>query len=136
MGLHCSGATSPAPPVSVLVVDDEHDTADSFAVLLRLSGYDVRAVYDGPGAIGQLNGWQPAVVLLDIKMAGCDGVTLREQICRAAIRRPRFIAVTGLGTRPELEQVEAAGFDHVLLKPVAPDDLLAILSSAAPPPGR
>jgi len=119
--------TAPACPLSVLVVDDDKDTADTCALLLCLNGYDVRATYDGPQALAQLNGWEPAAVLLDIMLPGCDGIELREQICRAAKRRPTMIAVTGLGTRDDLEQVRAAGFDRVLLKPVDPEELLTIL---------
>jgi CheY-like chemotaxis protein len=119
------------------VVDDDHDTADSFAMLLRLNGHDVRAAYNGTQALAQLNGWQPAAVLLDIRMTGCDGITLRERLCREMPERPTMIAVTGIGTRDDLEPVRAAGFDHVLLKPVDPDELLAVLrASCALPPLR
>jgi CheY-like chemotaxis protein len=119
--------TAAVRPLSVLVVDDHRDTADSFAMLLRLNGHDVRAAYDGAQALAQLNGWQPAVVLLDIKMNGCDGIALRERLCREMPERPAMIAVTGIGTRDGLEQVRAAGFDHVLLKPVDLEELLMIL---------
>jgi DNA-binding response OmpR family regulator len=119
--------TAPARPLPILVVDDDRDTADSCAMLLRIAGHDPRTAYDGRGALAQLNGWQPAAVLLDIKLPGCDGMRLRERLCRAAKRRPTMIAVTGLGTRDNLEQVRAAGFDHVLLKPADPDELLTIL---------
>jgi two-component system, OmpR family, response regulator len=121
---------APARPLPVLIVDDCRDTADSFAMLLRLSGYDVRTAYDGTQALAQINGWQPAAVLMDIMLPGCSGIELRERICREAVNRPRLIAVTGLGTRDDLEQVKAAGFDHVLLKPVDPDDLLAVLRAS------
>src|SRR5687767_623061 len=116
--------TAPARPLSVLVVDDDQDTADSCALLLCLNGHDARAAYDGAGALEQLDGWQPAAVLMDIMLPGCDGIELRKRLCREMPQRPRLIAVTGLGTRDDLEQVKAAGFDHVLLKPVEPDELL------------
>jgi two-component system, OmpR family, response regulator len=112
---------------SVLVVDDHADTADSLSLFLRLNGYDVRAAYDGPSALAQVDGWQPAVVLMDIMLPGCDGIELAERLCQEMPTRPRILAVTGLGTRENLERVRAAGFDHVLLKPVDPDQLLAVL---------
>ena len=63
----------------------------------------------------------------DVSVIGCDGIELREHVCRATVKRPRFIAVTGIGTRDDLEPVRAAGFDHVLLKPVEPGELLTVL---------
>jgi two-component system, OmpR family, response regulator len=115
--------------LSVLVVDDDHDTADSCALLLRMSGHDARVAYDATQAMAQLAGWAPAAVLMDIMLPGCNGMELREQICRSTVNRPRSIAVTGIGTRHDLEPVLAAGFDHVLLKPVDLEELGTILGA-------
>jgi DNA-binding response OmpR family regulator len=121
---------APARPLSVLVVDDDRDTADSFAVLLRMAGHDARAAYDARKALALLGRhWRPDAVLLDIRLPGCDGLVLRQQICRAVVHPPRLIAVTGLGTRDDLDRVRSAGFDHVLLKPVDPDELLTVLGA-------
>jgi CheY-like chemotaxis protein len=117
----------PARPLSVLVVDDDEDTADSYALLLCLNGHDARAAYDGTQAMEQLRGWQPSAALLDIMLPGCDGVALRERLCREMPKRPRVIAVTGLTAPDGLERVRAAGFDRVLVKPVDPDELLRVL---------
>jgi two-component system, OmpR family, response regulator len=125
--------TPAARSLPILVVDDHRDTADTFAVLLRMASHDARAAYDGPAALAQLNGWQPAVVLMDIMLPGCDGIKLRERLCREAKQRPTMIAVTGLGTQDDLERVKAAGFDHVLLKPVDSDELLAVLQNRTGP---
>jgi CheY-like chemotaxis protein len=93
--------TARVRPLTVLVVDDDRDTADSFAVLLRLHGHDARAAYDGPGALAQLSGWEPAAALMDIMLPGCDGIELRERLCREMPNRTVMIAVTGLGTRDD-----------------------------------
>jgi DNA-binding response OmpR family regulator len=125
--------TAPARALPVLVVDDDPDTADSCALLLCLNGHDARAAYDGPGALAHLNGWQPAVVFLDIRLPRCSGIELRRRLCREAGQRPTIIAVTGVGTRDDLDQVRAAGFDQVLLKPVDPEELLTILQAIGRP---
>jgi signal transduction histidine kinase len=44
-------ATENAPPLRILVVDDNHDSADSLGMLLKLLGNDVRIVNDGLAAV-------------------------------------------------------------------------------------
>ncbi len=54
------------PSLRVLVVDDNVDTAESLAMLLRRSGHDVRTAHDGPTALEAALDYRPNVVLLDI----------------------------------------------------------------------
>lgn len=77
-------------PVSrrVLVVDDNRDAAESLAMLLRVLGHEVRAVYDGPAALAAAE--QPLdVVLLDLGMPGMSGYEVA--------RRLRVTAPAGAG---------------------------------------
>ena len=86
------------PPRGILVVDDDHDAADSLALLLTLLGHEVRTAYDGPAALRAAHGRLPRFVLLDIGLPGMDGYEvarrLREQPGRDAVR---VIALTGYG---------------------------------------
>ena len=109
------------PPHRVLVADDDHDTADSTADLLRFDGYEVRAVYDGRQALETARTFRPHVVILDINMPVMDGyeaaTALRKESSDLELV---LIAHTSL-TRPEdMERVKRAGFDHYVSKPPAP----------------
>jgi len=125
----------PAPPAGgalrILVVDDNHDTADSVALLLRRAGYSVRVTYDGPAALRVFEQFVPDVVLLDIGLPGMTGFELVATMrARQGDRRLRVLAVTGYGQESDRERSRQAGFDTHLVKPVAPEVLLRELSSS------
>ena len=60
-------------PLRILVADDNRDAADTAAILLRLSGYDVQTAYGGAEAIGLARAFDPDVAILDINMPSVDG---------------------------------------------------------------
>ena len=113
----------------ILVVDDNHDVADSLGMLLQLLGYDVRIVHDGPLALATISSYRPAVVLLDIGMPGMDGY----EVARQVRKQPEFkdlplIALTGWGQEEDRRRTKEAGFNHHLVKPVDTDILERILA--------
>lgn len=57
----------------VLCVDDNHDIADSEAMLLGLYGFEARACYDGPHALVEAKVFCPDAYLVDLNMPGMDG---------------------------------------------------------------
>jgi two-component system CheB/CheR fusion protein len=113
----------------VLVVDDNVDTAESLAMLLRLKGHDVQVAYDGPAALDAARAFHPEAVLLDIGLPGLDGYQVAARLRRR--RRTAgslLVALTGYGQEDDQRRAEHAGFDHHLTKPVDPQviyDLLA-----------
>jgi CheY-like chemotaxis protein len=61
-------------PFCILVVDDDHDAADSLVMLLRKWGYEnCHAVYSGEEALQKAWASRPAVMLVDLAMPGRRG---------------------------------------------------------------
>jgi signal transduction histidine kinase len=117
-------------PRRVLVVDDNHDAADSLGILLKFLGADVHIVYDGQSALEAIRSYRPAVVLLDIGMPGVDGHEVARQVRQEkTFKDVSLVALTGWGQEEDRRRSKAAGFDHHLVKPVAPDVLLALLDN-------
>jgi CheY-like chemotaxis protein len=117
-----------------LVVDDDPDTADITAVLLRAWGFDARALHAAPDALDAARARPPAIVLLDLGMPRVDGCEFARRFralpgCGAAA----LVAVTGHSTAPFRALARAAGVDHYLLKPADPDQLRELLVRLAPP---
>jgi PAS domain S-box-containing protein len=115
----------------VLIVDDNVDTAESLAMLLRFYGHEVWAAHTGPKALEVARAEQPDVVLLDIGLPGMDGYEvarlLRQQ---EELGDMRLVAMTGYGQEKDRQRSDATGFDYHLVKPVDPaklQDLLAEL---------
>ena len=122
---------APPVPVSVLVVDDKKDVADSLAQYLRAAaGHQVRVAYDGARAIRMAAAAVPDVVVCDIAMPGLPGLRVAEALGRLE-PRPLLIAVTAFsGLCPEAAAREA-GFDHYLTKPAGPVAVEALIQTRA-----
>ena len=103
----------------VLIVDDNRDTAEGLARILRHRGHAVEAVYEGCSAIEAARRLKPEAVLLDLGLPGMDGYELIAQLrgepeCAWA----RFIAISGYGQEDDRRRTMEAGFHHHLVKPV------------------
>jgi CheY-like chemotaxis protein/two-component sensor histidine kinase len=103
----------------VLVVDDNIDSADSIAMLLQMSGHDVRVAYSGQDALDMAAEYQPDIVLLDIGLPGMDGYEVARRVrAQPQLEKVKLIAVTGYGQEADRRQSQEAGFDYHLVKPV------------------
>jgi PAS domain S-box-containing protein len=124
-----NGARFRLPPHRILVVDDNEDSAETMARLLELSGNQVRCAGDGLAALEAIDRFDPEIVLLDIGLPKMNGY----EVCRAirrnrSIRQPIVVALTGWGQENDREESKAAGFDHHLVKPVAFEALLELMT--------
>ena len=115
---------------AVLVIDDEHDTRESLRIILEAAGYSVRTARDGREGLRLHEADPPDVVITDIFMPVTDGLETIKAI-RSRFPRTRIIAVSGGGTALRnpayLETANIAGAHATLVKPVDPEELLAVL---------
>jgi PAS domain S-box-containing protein len=118
----------------ILVVDDNRDSVDSMAMLLRAIGHEVETAHDGAGALERAPQYLPEYVLLDIGLPGMSGYTVAQRLrALPALREVKLIAMTGYGQEDDRRRSREAGFDHHLVKPVDFGTLCAILSADARP---
>ncbi len=116
----------------VLVVDDNVDSAETLAKLLRRSGHEVRTAYSGPAAPVAAGEQLPDVVLLDIGLPGLDGYEVARRLRQdARLKDVRLVAMTGYGQESDLQLAREAGFDQHAVKPVNFPKVLELL--ATPP---
>lgn len=113
---------------SILIVDDNRDSADSLSMLLELTGNKTYLAHDGVEAIEAVEKYHPQVVLLDIGLPKLDG----HAVCRRIREKPWgkdivIIALTGWGQEGDRRKSQEAGFDGHLVKPVDYDELLELL---------
>jgi PAS domain S-box-containing protein len=123
-----------AASLRVLVVDDNDTNRTILREQLVPVGLLVTSVGDGPAALDALHqavqrGEPFAVAILDRHMPGMDGLALARKISAdAALARMPMVLLTSLGEE-DRRDVQAAGFQHVLTKPVRQSQLLAMLST-------
>ena len=121
-------------PVRILVVEDNHDAADSLRLLLGLYGCEVAVAYSGTEGVKAAGQYQPDVVLCDIGLPGLDGYRVARKLRdNPATARARLIAVTAYGQDGDRRRSHEAGFEHHLVKPVEPDALVRVLNLAGLP---
>ncbi len=118
--------------LSLLLVDDNADGAESLAVLLRFMGHKVDLAYDGPAALAAAVTSRPHAVILDIGLPGMNGYEVARHLRdRPETRDLLLIALTGYGRDEDRQKSNDAGFDHHLVKPVELDVLRQLLERVA-----
>ncbi len=124
------GRGSAQRALRVLVADDDRDSVLTLMMLLRDEGHEVRGVYSGRQVMGHVLDFDPDVVLLDIAMPELSGWEVARTIrARRGADRPVLIGISGeykQGSDKVLAQI--LGFNHYLVKPYAPAELLALLA--------
>jgi CheY-like chemotaxis protein len=119
--------------LKIMVVDDNVDAAEMLEIMLDAVGHQVIAEHNATDAIlrahesGELD-----VAILDIGLPDLDGYELARRL-RADSRSAGMVlvALTGYGQASDRAKGIAAGFDHYLVKPVAPSTLINLMSEIA-----
>jgi signal transduction histidine kinase len=119
-------------PCRILVADDNRDSADSLALLLRLMGHTVVTAHDGLDAVETAKTSRFDVVLLDIGMPRLNGYEAARRIRERDRNGLRLAALTGWGQEDDRRRTEKAGFDAHLVKPVDVAELTKLLAEWAP----
>jgi DNA-binding response OmpR family regulator len=115
-------------PKTIIVVEDEPDTAEMFAEMMRLSGYDVYKTYGGASAIKMIAEEKPDAVVLDLMMPGLD--VLRFMRNNPGLDRIPVIIVSAKGLIADVREGLDAGAAVYLTKPVAFLDLKVAVDNA------
>ncbi|MFP3868391.1 MAG: sigma-54-dependent transcriptional regulator [Desulfobacteraceae bacterium] len=113
----------------ILVVDDESVVRTGIAQVLSKQGLEVTTAADGKQALESIAAATPAVVLLDIKMPGPDGVEVLK-IIRQEYPRIQVIMITGY---PDIEvavECMKLGAVDYLVKPFRIDELESLVNKA------
>ena len=117
----------------VLVVDDNADSADSLALLLKILGHDVLVANDGESALARAGAFGPSVAILDIGMPGMNGFDLARRLRnQPRIAATTLVAFSGYGQESDRKLSKEAGFDHHLAKPATLEQVESILAIANP----
>jgi CheY-like chemotaxis protein len=110
------------PDVSVVVVDDEPDAADMFAMRLEADN-DVTAVYGGEEALEVID-HTTDIVLLDRRMPGLSGDEVLDTI-REREYGCRVVMVTAV--EPDLDIVDMR-FEDYITKPVDKETMREVVN--------
>jgi DNA-binding response OmpR family regulator len=117
------------PQAAILLVDDDPISLRVLESILAEAGYRVTAVRNSVAAITLLDQQAFDLVLSDIWMAEADGI----EVLHAARSRPQppevILLTASISVETAVAALRAGAFNY-LMKPIAPDDLLALASEA------
>ncbi len=116
--------------VSVLLVEDHHDSRELFTQVLRNAGAAVTSFTASDDAFRALDAVRPSILVADIGLPGEDGYAFIRRVrahSTAAIRALPAIAVTAYATIPDRQEALAVGYQRHLSKPIDPPQLIEVI---------
>jgi two-component system, cell cycle response regulator DivK len=114
----------------ILVIEDNPANMALATFLLQSVGHEVLGTTDAEAGLTLARERQPALVLMDIQLAGMDGLkatTLLKQ--ENATRAIPVIALSALAMSGDEERIRAAGCDGYIAKPFAYREFLATIAA-------
>jgi CheY-like chemotaxis protein len=109
---------------TVVIVEDEPDTAEMFIEMMRLAGYQVYNSYAGAPAIALIANKKPDAVILDIMMPDLSGLEVMKYMQRDPSLAEIPVVVVSAKTLPtDIQAGLRAGAVNYLTKPVTYSDL-------------
>jgi two-component system, response regulator PdtaR len=121
--------TTPAPPVTVLVAEDEALIRMDLVELLGECGYQVVGqASDGQSAVDLTRELRPDVVFMDVAMPRRDGLSAAEEIVADGLAP--VVMVTAFSQRETIQRASAAGVLGYLVKPFGRADLAPAIEVA------
>lgn len=128
----------PSPTRRVLVVEDNLDSVQSMAMLIKMMGHQCQFAINGFAALAVARSFRPEVILLDIGLPDCQGYDVARQLkWEPGFEATRIIAITGLPNADEVRQrSREAGIEEFYRKPLDPVELEQLLASPSAPAAR
>lgn len=109
---------------TILIVEDEPDTAEMFAEMMRLTGFRVIKTYGGAAAMKLLGQEHPNAMVLDLMMPDISGLDVLRYIRRdPGLMKIPVIVVSAKSLPSDIQGVLEAGAATYLTKPVSFSDL-------------
>jgi DNA-binding response OmpR family regulator len=114
----------------ILIADDDRDASLTLATILRTEGHEAHIVLRGDEVLELDRFIRSDVLILDVNLPGASGYALARDIRerRGPAISPLLIAISGKWTKPSEKLLgKAVGFDHYLVKPYDPQEIVRLL---------
>jgi PAS domain S-box-containing protein len=122
-------ASQLGPGLRILIVDDNRDSAQSMADMLRVFGNEVAVAHDGAEGVERAGAFRPGLILMDIGMPRLNGLDATRQIREQPWGREiSIVALTGWGQEADRVRSREAGCDGHLVKPASLEDLSQLMA--------
>ena len=114
----------------ILIVDDEVGIRDLLSEILQDEGYGVATAENATVARKMREQTRPAMVLLDIWMPDCDGITLLKEWSQNGLLDMPVVVMSGHGSIDTAVEATKIGALNYLEKPISLQNLLETVRQA------
>jgi len=114
----------------ILIAEDERDIRDLITFTLRFAGHEVIATSNGEEAYQKAQESVPDLIMMDVRMPRMTGYEACRQMKEIDALKPvPVIFLSAKGQDAEVQAGLEAGAVEYILKPFAPNELTARVSS-------
>ena len=117
-------------PINVLLVDDNEDLLDTFAMILKRRGFNVETASDGVSAVDKFKEHDFDVTLMDIVMPEMNGVEASRKI-KESQPEASIILMTAYSDEDLIQIARKEGVRRIIQKPIRIDKLIELINEAA-----
>jgi DNA-binding response OmpR family regulator len=115
----------------IVIIEDEPDTAEMFAEMMRISGYEVVKFFGGSSAVAQIAEQKPSAVVLDLMMPDVSGLEVLQYMKAEPKLSDIPVIIVSAKTLPkDIDEGLNAGASVYLTKPVSFSDLKKAIDDA------
>lgn len=115
-----------AAPRRVLIVDDDHDFADSLRNFLTLEGYEVAVAYSADQAEAEADAFEPQAAILDYRLGPTVGIDLVAPLTRRLPGIVCLLSTAYSNTDTAIDSLRSGIYDY-LQKPFHNEEILSML---------
>jgi len=118
---------------TIMTVDDSNSVRQMVAFTLKQEGYDVIEAVDGLDALKKIQSAKVDLLITDLNMPNCDGLTLIKEV--RAMANFKFLPILFLTTESSDEkkaQAKSSGATGWIVKPFKPEQLVSVVKKVLP----
>lgn len=124
-----NGITTTNPNTSILIIDDDVKLCNVLSLIMNKAGYTTHTANDGRAGIEIFHKESPAVIILDLRMPGIDGIEVLKQIKKIS-SETSVIIITAYGrVQSAVEAIRLGAYDY-LSKPFDNDEIVLTVQRA------
>jgi len=110
----------------VLLIEDDRDSLELMAYLLRAAGHTPLSIGSGEGALGVLDFHIPDLIICDLRLPRMTGFDVAREVKKSpALREVRLVAASAMTDSSVRQRVREVGFDDFIPKPFTPETFMA-----------
>lgn len=112
--------------IRLLIIDDEPGIRNVLQTRFEKQGYLVDIAANGLHGLQKIkSGWNPDLVICDIKMSGMTGIELIEKVkSDTSLNKTPFIVMTAFPEKPLIVKTLKSGINGIIIKPFDFKELL------------